>query len=117
MARAAIYEQSGEPAYVSGLRVHTTIKRKDQEAANEGLRQGVLEYDHRHGYRGPEGFANLPAAGQDAEDAVEEALQDRESVNDLIAAVGLEASPREVVAIMRRGDEGKSSRDRLQVSA
>src|SRR5260221_8221125 len=117
MARAAIYEQYGEPAYVSGLRVHTTIKRKDQEAANEGLRQGVLEYDHRHGYRGPEGFANLPAAGQDAEDAVEEALQDRESVNDLIAAVVLEASPREVVAMMRRGDEVKISGEGLKFAA
>ena len=117
MARAAIYEQYGEPAYVSGLRVHTTIKRKDQEAANDGLRAGILEYDHRHGYRGPEGFATLPAAGKDAEDAVEEALQDRETVNDLVAAVVLEASPREVVAMMRRGDEVKIAGDGLKFAA
>ena len=63
MARAAIYEQYGEPAYVSGLRVYTTIRRKDQDAAIEGLRQGVIEYDHRHGYRGPEGYVALPADG------------------------------------------------------
>src|SRR6185295_16775990 len=62
MARAAIVDQYGEPAYVSGLRVYTTVRRKDQEAANGGLRQGVLEYDRRHGYRGPEGQATLPAA-------------------------------------------------------
>ncbi|MGZ5683490.1 MAG: transglycosylase domain-containing protein, partial [Usitatibacter sp.] len=83
MARSAIYEQYGDPAYVSGLRVYTTIRRKDQEAANEGLRLGVMEYDHRHGYRGPEGFASLPAPGEDPEDAVEDALQDRETVNEL----------------------------------
>src|SRR4051812_29529006 len=82
MARVAIYEQFGEPAYVSGLRVYTTIKRKDQEAANESLRNGVLEYDRRHGYRGPEGFHSLPEAGSEVEDSVEEALQDRETVND-----------------------------------
>src|SRR5260221_11960816 len=108
MARAAIYEQSGEPAYVSGLRVHTTIKRKDQEAANEGLRQGVLEYDHRHGYRGPEGFANLPAAGQDPQDAGEESLQGHELGKDPIATAGLETWPREGVRSIGRGAEVKS---------
>ena len=38
MARAAVFEQYGESAYVSGLRVETTIRRTDQEAANAGLR-------------------------------------------------------------------------------
>src|SRR5882672_562458 len=117
MARAAIYEQYGEPAYVSGLRVHTTIKRKHQEAAIEGLRQGVLEYDHRHGYRGPEGFVALPAAGEKVDDAVEEALQERETVNDLVPAVVIEASPREVKVMMRRGDEAKVSGDGLRFAA
>ncbi len=117
MARVAIYEQFGEPAYVSGLRVYTTIKRKDQEAANESLRAGVLEYDRRHGYRGPEGFHALPETGSDVEDSVEEALQDREPVNELAAAVVLEASPREVRAMMRRGDEVKVAGDGLKFAA
>jgi len=117
MARAAIYEQYGEPAYVSGLRVYTTIKRKHQEAADESLRAGLLEYDRRHGYRGPEGHIELPAAASDTEDAVEEALTDREPVNDLIAAVVLEASPREVRAMMRRGEEVKVSGDGLKFAA
>jgi penicillin-binding protein 1A len=117
MARAAIYEQYGEPAYVSGLKVYTTIKRKHQEAATEGLRQGVLEYDHRHGYRGPEGFVALPAAGEKVDDAVEEALQERETVNDLVPAVVIEASAREVKAVMRRGDEAKVSGDGLKFAA
>ena len=116
MARAAIYEQYGEPAYVSGLKVHTTIRRKHQEAANEGLRAGVLDYDRRHGYRGPEGFVQLPA-GNDVDDAVEEALQDREPVNDLVPAVVVEASPREVKVVMRRGDEVKVSGDGLRFAA
>jgi len=117
MARAAIYEQYGDPAYVSGLQVYTSIRRKDQEAAIEGLRAGVLEYDRRHGYRGPEGFATLPAPGQDVEDAVEEALQDRDTVNDLVAAVVLEASPREVKVMMRRGDEVKIGGEGLKFAA
>jgi penicillin-binding protein 1A len=71
MARAAVFEQYGEPAYVSGIRVYTTVRRKDQEAANAGLRQGVLEYDRRHGYRGPEAYVNLPSAtGPDFDEAI-----------------------------------------------
>lgn len=117
MARVAIFEQFGEPAYVSGLRVYTTIKRKDQEAANESLRLGVLEYDRRHGYRGPEGYHGLPDKDDQMDDAVEEALQDRDPVNDLVPAVVLEASPREVRAMMRRGDEVKINGEGLKFAA
>ena len=89
MARAAVFEQYGESAYVSGIRVETTIRRRDQEAANAGLRQGVLDYDRRHGYRGPEGYVSLPAAaGAELEEAVEEALQDRDPVGDLVGRGG-----------------------------
>jgi penicillin-binding protein 1A len=117
MARAAIFEQYGEPAYVSGLRVYTTVRRKDQDAAQAGLRVGVLEYDHRHGYRGPEGFVTLPSPGEDIEDAVEEALQERDVVNELVPAVVVEATPREVKAVMRRGDEVKVSGEGLRFAA
>jgi penicillin-binding protein 1A len=104
MARAAIVDQYGEPAYVSGLRVYTTVRRKDQEAANAGLRQGVVEYDRRHGYRGPEGQVNLPAAAAEVDEAVEDALQDREILGEMVPAVVLEASGKEVKAAMRRGE-------------
>ena len=80
MARAAVFEQYGEPAYVSGIKVYTTVRRKDQEEANAALRLGVQEYDRRHGYRGPEARVDLPEqAGAELDDAIEEALQDREA--------------------------------------
>jgi penicillin-binding protein 1A len=117
MARAAVFEQYGESAYVSGVRVYTSISRSHQEAANQGLRQGVLDYDRRHGYRGPEAYASLPADGPDLEEAIEEALQDRETLGDLVPAVVLEASPREVTVIVRRGDAVKISGDGLKFVA
>ena len=117
MARAAIVEQYGEPAYVSGLRVYTTVRRKDQEAATSGLRQGVMEYDRRHGYRGPEGQANLPANAAEVDEAVEEALQDREVLADMVPAVVLEASAREVKAAMRRGEEVSITGEGLKFAA
>jgi penicillin-binding protein 1A len=114
MARAAVFEQYGDPVYVSGIKVFTTVHRQDQEAANLGLRQGVVEYDRRHGYRGPEGFADLPASGAPLEDAIEEALQDKEPVGDLVPAIVLEASTREVTVAVRRGDNVRISGDGLK---
>ncbi|HEY5675239.1 MAG TPA: penicillin-binding protein 1A, partial [Myxococcales bacterium] len=117
MARAAVVEQFGESAYVSGLRVHTTVRRKDQEAANAGLRQGVLDYDRRHGYRGPEAYVDLPKDAADMDEAVEEALQEREVLGELVPAVVLEASPKEVKAVLRRGEEVSITGEGLKFAA
>ncbi|QJR13245.1 penicillin-binding protein 1A [Usitatibacter palustris] len=117
MARAAVFEQYGDPAYVSGIKVYTTVRRKDQEEATAALRLGVYEYDRRHGYRGPEGRVELPEKDAESEDTIEEALQDREAVADLVPAVVLAASAKEVTAVMRRGDTVKISGDGLKFAA
>ena len=54
MVRAALEEEMGEEVYVGGYRVYTTIDGAPQRAANLALRGALLEYDRRHGYRGPE---------------------------------------------------------------
>jgi len=118
MARAAVFEQYGEPAYVSGIRVYTTVRRKDQEAANAGLRQGVLEYDRRHGYRGPEAYVELPgAAGPELDEAIEDALAERETIGDLVPAVVTAASAASVTAVPRRGDPVKITGEGLKFAA
>ena len=72
MARKEVHDQYGDTVYISGLKVHTTIRKLDQSAANDGLHKGILEYDHRHGYRGPEGMVKLPDDKESAEEAIEE---------------------------------------------
>ncbi|NBO10241.1 MAG: penicillin-binding protein 1A, partial [Methylophilaceae bacterium] len=52
IVRQAMYERYQDNIYTSGLKVYTTILKADQEAANNALIQGVMEYDLRHGYRG-----------------------------------------------------------------
>ncbi|MDT8451159.1 MAG: penicillin-binding protein 1A [Gammaproteobacteria bacterium] len=52
MVRAEIVQQFGEEAYSRGLNVYTTIKDKLQLAANASLWNGLVDYDHRHGFRG-----------------------------------------------------------------
>ena len=52
MVRTEIVKQFGDEAYSRGLNVYTTIKDKLQQAANESLWKGLVDYDQRHGYRG-----------------------------------------------------------------
>ncbi|MGH8676126.1 MAG: penicillin-binding protein 1A, partial [Burkholderiales bacterium] len=102
MVRQAVYEHYPEDVYTRGFRVYTTIRTADQEAANAALRRGVLEYDRRHGYRGPEAHADLPASA--SADDYDEALADYPDVHDLRAALVLEAGAGVVTAGLRNGD-------------
>jgi penicillin-binding protein 1A len=101
MVRQQLYERYPEDVYSRGFRVYTTITRSDQEAAYAALRQGLLEYDRRHGYRGPEGFVDLKDA---QEEDYEEALQDYSDSDDILAALVLEATPKRVRAYRRGGE-------------
>ncbi|ENO98501.1 penicillin-binding protein 1A [Thauera phenylacetica] len=103
MARQIAVEQFGEQAYELGLRIVTTVTRKDQEAAYAALRRGVFDYDRRHGYRGPEAFVDLPS-GRVADEQLDEALGDSSDHDDLLAALVLKAGPKEVL-VYRRGQE------------
>lgn len=53
MVRQEMYNRYGESAYEDGYRIYTTITRKVQQAAQQAVRNNVLDYDMRHGYRGP----------------------------------------------------------------
>lgn len=60
MARAAVVEKFGdEAAYTSGFKAYVTIDSTLQQAANTALRRALLDYDYRHGYRGPEAHTEL----------------------------------------------------------
>jgi penicillin-binding protein 1A len=102
MVRQAIAEHYPEEVYTRGFRVYTTIRKADQEAAYASLRRGVLEYDRRQGYRGPEGRAELPAEPQ--EDDFDEALAEHPDNDDLLAAIVLSVSATQVEAALRTGE-------------
>ncbi len=104
MARKIIYEQYKEEAYTLGLTVTTTLLKADQETAYQSLRRGLLDYERRHGYRGPEAYAELPGQQDKRDEAIDAALQDNPSSDQLLSAVVLEASPRQVKAQMANSD-------------
>jgi penicillin-binding protein 1A len=67
MVRKQLIERFGNNAYISGLVVTTTIKDKNQTAANHALRKALSEYDERHGYRGPEHHYDLKTEDSETE--------------------------------------------------
>jgi len=104
MVRQMMYAQYKDEAYTRGLSVVTTISSGDQEAAYESLRAGIMAYEQRHGYRGPEAFIDLPTDEDDREQAVEDALLNHPDNGDLESAVVLTATPKEVTAMQLSGD-------------
>jgi penicillin-binding protein 1A len=115
MVRQALYDRYQEDTYTKGFRVYTTLLTSHQEAAHAALRRGVHEYDRRHGYRGPEGFVDLPDKLTD--EALEEALQDTVDSDEIHAALVLEAGPRLVKAYRRGGDWLEIREDGLKFAA
>ncbi|WP_246795184.1 penicillin-binding protein 1A [Burkholderia perseverans] len=93
MVRQMMYAQYKDETYTRGLSVTTTINSADQEAAYQAVRRGILDYERRHGYRGPEGFIALPAAGDARDEAIDDALADHPDNGDLQSAVVVGATP------------------------
>lgn len=105
MARQLVYEQFKEETYTRGLNVFTTITKADQDAAYFSLRRGVMDYERRHGYRGPEAFMEIPSSKEEAEAAIETEIASHPDSDDLVAAVVLEVSPKAVRAVLASGEE------------
>ena len=103
-ARQLIYAQYGEDAYTRGLNVFLTVKAADQVVAYRALRRGLMDFELRQVYRGPEAYVTLPADATLLDARVAEALSEHADNDDLRAAVVLEASPRKVVVMLQSGD-------------
>ena len=108
MVRQALYERFQDDAYSMGLRVYTTLLTRHQESAYQAVRWGAQEYDKRHGYRGPEGYVELPP--KPSEEVLEDALQESADSDDIYTAVVVEASPK-LVRAYRKGGEWLEIRD------
>ncbi|OGB85305.1 MAG: penicillin-binding protein, partial [Burkholderiales bacterium RIFCSPLOWO2_12_FULL_67_210] len=104
MVRQVMVSQYGDEAYTRGLTVTTSLRAAEQEAAYRALRQGVLDYERRQIYRGPELFIDLPGEKAARDDAIDEALNERPDNDDLMSAVVLTATARKVVAVRQDGE-------------
>jgi penicillin-binding protein 1A len=103
-ARQLIYSQYGDEAYTRGLNVYLTLDSAEQNAAYRALRRGILNYEKRQVYRGPEAYADLPRDAKALDTRIAEALADHPANDELLAAVVLEADPKKVFAVLQSGD-------------
>jgi penicillin-binding protein 1A len=104
MARQLMFAQYGPEIYTRGLNVYTTIRASDQQAAYFALRRGIMDYERRQHYRGPEKFINLPTNPAEQEDAIDDALIEQGDKGDLLAAVVIEATPKKVRAVRQNSE-------------
>lgn len=103
MVRQEMYNRYGESAYEDGYRIYTTITRKVQQAAQQAVRNNVLDYDMRHGYRGPANV--LWKVGETAWDSkkITDTLKALPTYGPLLPAVVTSANPQEATAALADG--------------
>lgn len=102
--RQLVYAQYGDEAYTRGLNVFTTVKANQQEAAYKALRKGIMDYEKRQIYRGPERFVDLPTDPKELEDAIDDTLAEHPDNGDVMAAVVLEVNTKKIVAVRGNGE-------------
>ena len=102
--RQLVQAQYGAETTTRGLVVQVTVDAAQQEAAYRALRRGLMDYERRQSYRGPESYVDLPADARELDTRIAEALAEHPDNDELKAAVVLEASPRKVVAALESGE-------------
>jgi penicillin-binding protein 1A len=102
--RQLMYAQYGDSTYTRGLKVYTSLVAADQAAAYKALRKGIMDYERRQIYRGPEKFVDLPNDPKELDEAVDDALTDHPDNGDVMAAVVLKANAKEITAVRGNGD-------------
>lgn len=113
MVRRDMVERFGEQADTDGFRVYTTLQADMQAAANQAVHAGLIAYDKRHGYRGPE--ASLPVTpGVTTARELLEQLQAYRVVGPLHPAVVVAVGKDKVSALLKSGDRIDVNFDSMQ---
>lgn len=101
MIRQSLYDNFGPEAYTKGYKVYTTIDGKLQNTANEVVEKNLIDYDHRHGYRGP--IANIGEKDSQSPKIRQKYLRQYPELNTLIPAVVTEVREKEATAALQNG--------------
>jgi penicillin-binding protein 1A len=114
MVRQTMVAQYGDEAYTRGLNVTTTIRSGDQQQAYRSLRAGLMDFERRQHYRGPESFVTIPPDGPALDDMIDDVLADHPDNGEVLAALVLEASPKKVVVVRPDGQPIEITGDGLK---
>ncbi len=102
LVRHSLYQRFGEQIYTSGYRVYTSILQKNQIAANDAMLQGIISFELRHGFRGPERIIPLPA-GQLSSESASTMLRDFVTYNQFVPALVTHVAPNLLTVVTKRG--------------
>ncbi|MDO8962439.1 MAG: penicillin-binding protein 1A [Methylophilus sp.] len=103
IVRISMFNRYGEDIYQSGFKVYTTIKKKNQEAANAAVVQGIVDYELRHGFRGPEKNITIPD-GTDLKEFAVTALEDFDEYNRFTPALVTHVTNKSITVITKYGE-------------
>lgn len=102
LVRQQLEQKYGEGIYTDGIKVYTTIHSDVQNASNIAVREAVLAYDQRHGYRGPEGNLGVPDISN--MDGWQQKLSKIMPVNNLEPAAVVEMTDQTMTVLRANGD-------------
>jgi penicillin-binding protein 1A len=107
MARQEMLDRYGMAAYTDGYHVYTTISSHLQPVARRAVIDGLITYDRRHGYRGPE--RSMPPEGEGAAEISQwlEALRETAVIADLQPAVVTAVTEDRFSLLLADGSEGE----------
>jgi penicillin-binding protein 1A len=101
LVRQQLQQMYGDEIYTEGYNVYTTIDSRLQNNANQALRDSLLAYDQRHGYRGPE--KNLGDPDLKQMESWEKQLATMPPINDLEAAAVVDMTENTITVLRANG--------------
>jgi penicillin-binding protein 1A len=102
LVRQQLEQMYGDTIYTDGFNVYTTIQSDLQNMANKAVRDNLLAYDQRHGYRGAE--QNLGTPNLDVMEKWETQLQHLPVINGLEPAAVIDLSQQTITVLRTNGD-------------
>lgn len=123
MARMLVYDIFGEETYTRGLNVYTTIRDKDQQAAWKSVRNHLIAYDRKYGYRGPmkpntaDGLIDLTGDAASQKNNIETAIASAPQTPGLLAAVITSMDTRQIKTVTKKGRPAKISTSTVVTAA
>ena len=99
MVRVEIERRFGPKAIESGYKVYTTIDGRLQQAANQALRMGLVDYTRRHGWRGATSRVEL--TGSESEENFEALLDEFGTAGLLQPAIVISVADKEAQVFVK----------------
>ena len=110
--RRAMFERFGDSVYEDGYSVYSTVHSNYQQAAIKSLREGLIRYDLRHGYRGA--VRNWDLAVLDSDEKIKNALRHVEPSQEIIPVLVSELHDDHAITVNQSSEEIRIPWERMK---